>query len=484
MKSKKIKCPKCQNINPSILNYSIDNNSNIKFILKCICSNRPIECKLGQFLIDSNTNFENLYENNMNKYIEIIERFNSIKNYLNLNIEQIITNINLLIEFFLQLSKDLKEKKKEYYTMLDNYKLFINSLFNTEKNLSNIEKIKIANETISFFPIERISYFINKLVSETSLYKSIIKTASLNQSLLFEFNNDNLYNKSEYTYHNLTVYDIIECKSINKIASCSSDHKLNLYNKDDNFSLYKTIITGLRNVKLFEIKKKKKIVCTTLSSKIFIYSLITFEKILTINCHDNIVWDFIKLTNGCFASCGADRNINVYNNHLTHVKYSLKEHKTPIRHILEFKKNLLLSCSWDGKILFWDLIQKKNVNELDCKTCVYDMVKISQNELAVCSKNCKISIWNINNGEIIKSKNIENSIKIWSFCLRNDNNINNGLIYCACKNSKMVIITQETLDNIISIKIPCENPKKILVSDGKIIIGCRNGKIFIYSQKQ
>ena len=48
----------------------------------------------------------------------------------------------------------------------------------------------------------------------------------------------------------------------------------------------------------------------------------------------------------------------------------------------------------------------------------------------------------------------------------------------------MVIITQETLDNIISIKIPCENPKKILVSDGKIIIGCRNGKIFIYSQKQ
>ena len=258
MKSKKIKCPKCQNINPSILNYSIDNNSNIKFILKCICSNRPIECKLGQFLIDSNTNFENLYENNMNKYIEIIERFNSIKNYLNLNIEQIITNINLLIEFFLQLSKDLKEKKKEYYTMLDNYKLFIDSLFNTEKNLSNIEKIKIANETISFFPIERISYFINKLASETSLYKSIIKTASLNQSLLFEFNNDNLYNKSEYTYHNLTVYDIIECKSINKIASCSSDHKLNLYNKDDNFSIYKTIITGLRNVKLFEIKKKEK----------------------------------------------------------------------------------------------------------------------------------------------------------------------------------------------------------------------------------
>ena len=48
--------------------------------------------------------------------------------------------------------------------MLDNYKLFIDSLFNTENNLSNIEKIKITNEKISFFPIERISYFINKLV--------------------------------------------------------------------------------------------------------------------------------------------------------------------------------------------------------------------------------------------------------------------------------------------------------------------------------
>ena len=28
---------------------------------------------------------------------------------------------------------------------------------------------------------------------------------------------------------------------------------------------------------------------------------------------------FIKLTNGSFASCGADININIYNNHLTHV---------------------------------------------------------------------------------------------------------------------------------------------------------------------
>ena len=88
---------------------------------------------------------------------------------------------------------------------------------------------------------------------ETSIYKSIIKTAPLNQSLLFEFNNDNLYNKSRYIYHNLTVYDIIECKSINKISSCSSEHKLNLYNKNDNFSICKIIINGFINVKLFKM---------------------------------------------------------------------------------------------------------------------------------------------------------------------------------------------------------------------------------------
>ena len=54
--------------------------------------------------------------------------------------------------------------------MIDNYNLFIDSLFNTENNLSNIEKIKKINEKKSFFPIERISYFINKLVSETSYF--------------------------------------------------------------------------------------------------------------------------------------------------------------------------------------------------------------------------------------------------------------------------------------------------------------------------
>ena len=52
----------------------------------------------------------------------------------------------------------------------------------------------------------------------------------------------------------------------------------------------------------------------------------------------------------------------------------MKEHKTPIRRILEFKNNLLLSCSWDGKILFWDLIQKKYIKELDSKTYLYIII--------------------------------------------------------------------------------------------------------------
>ena len=66
---------------------------------------------------------------------------------------------------------------------------------------------------------------------------------SFNQSLLFEFDNGKLYNKKELIYHKLVVYDIIECISVNKIASSSSDHKLNLYNNNENITLFKTIIT-------------------------------------------------------------------------------------------------------------------------------------------------------------------------------------------------------------------------------------------------
>ena len=484
MTSKKIKCPKCEKKNPLILNSFINNNENLQFLLSCNCSNHPIECDLENLLINSNSNFENLYENKVSKYKSILERINSIQNYLNLTsdkINEVIKSINHSLISFLEI---FEKKKYEFSNILNKYTLFKNLLFNSENNLLNIENINISEEIINYSSINQITIFLTKLIDEIESKFETINSLSFDQSFLFEFDNEKLYNKKEFVYHNLTVYDIIECFSVNKIASCSSDHKLNLYNNDDNFTLFKTIITGHRNIKLYEIKTQKRIACTTITSKILIYSLITFDNVLTISCHNNIIWDFIQLSNGKFASCGADKNINIYNENLTSVKDCLKGHDYSIRHILEFKPNLLISCCWGGKIIFWDLIENKNIYEYNCGNCVYDMVKISENKLIVSIKLSKIGIFDIENKKMIKINYIQNCSKIWSICLNNNKNENNNLIYCACKSGKMTVLYYDTLDIVINIKIQNQCAKKIfMLSNGKILISCRNGKIYLLTRK-
>lgn len=482
MTSKKIKCPKCEKNNPLILNCSI--NKNIKFLINCNCSNNPIECDLEEFLINSNSKFENLYENKLYQYKSLMERINSIQNYLNITSDTITKKIKSINDLLISLLETFEKKKFEFSKILNNYTLFIKSLFNSENNALNIENIIISDENISYSSISQIITFLTNTINDINSKIDNINSMSFNQSLLFEFDNGKLYNKKELIYHKLVVYDIIECISVNKIASSSSDHKLNLYNNDENITLFKTIITGHRNVKLYEIKKNKRIACTTLSSKILVYSLINFEKVLNISCHDNIIWDFIQLSKGNFVSCAADKNINIYNENLTSVEFTLKGHINSIRHILEFKPNLLLSCCWGGKIFFWDLVEKKKIKELNCRNCVYDMVKISENKLAVSIKLSKIAIWDIDKGEMINLHYIQDCMKIWSICLNNNKEENNNLIYCACKSGKMIVLNIETLDVVITIKLPNECPKKIcMLSNEKILISCRSGKIYLLTRK-
>ena len=75
-------------------------------------------------------------------------------------------------------------------------------------------------------------------------------------------------------------------------------------------------------------------------------------------------------------------------------------------------------------------------------------------------------------------------MKIWSICLNNNKEENNNLIYCACKSGKMIVLNIETLDVVITIKLPNECPKKIcMLSNEKILISCRSGKIYLLTRK-
>ena len=112
------------------------------------------------------------------------------------------------------------------------------------------------------------------------------------------------------------------------------------------------------------------------------------------------------------------------------------------------------------------------------------MVKISENKLIVSIKLSKIGIFDIENKKMIKINYIQNCMKIWSICLNNNKNENNNLIYCACKSGKMTVLYYDTLDIVINIKILNQCAKKIfMLSNGKILISCRNGKIYLLTRK-
>lgn len=163
-----------------------------------------------------------------------------------------------------------------------------------------------------------------------------------------------------------------------KIISCSNDKTIKIFDFN-NFQCECSITTDFKVYYVICLDNDR-IVATFYNEFISIYSMENnigcLEEMLT--GHTDIVRKVIPLTKNFFASCSKDGTIKIWSSIFPYVFVrKLTGHKTPICSMIALREGgILVSCSEDKKMKFWDLL------EYNCKNTVENIDCISVNSLS------------------------------------------------------------------------------------------------------
>lgn len=366
------KCEQCQNNNSffcskcykflckNCINKHYDINKhmifpNVKFDSICILhsnsfSSYCLNCKknLCCFCMkEHNThniiNFSDIILND-DKIKELAGKINEIKNSIN-KIEEIKNDI-------------IKELDK----LKENNINEINFIFNLFKTF----EYEIKNNNINYNIIQNMKTFQNKFTKNKYDFIQEISLKSKNFiTILKNYKNSKDFKsflcKKTLKSHTGLVYHIA-CLQDGRIASCSKDKKLIIYDNKN------------------------------------------FEPQIEINnIHTEQIFSFTQLEDGKIVTCSEDKTMKLIQ--LEKDKYSivqsLEQHKGYVVKIIEFKKNELISISNDNTIKFWNK-EKENFN------CIKSLK--FQN-----AQNYAIGIMKLNNQEFVTVDNGDNKLKFWNY---------------------------------------------------------------------
>jgi len=462
-------CENCNKLNPFIENLYYDNTKKIFcFLIKCSCNNE-ISQHFLDYRINKEDNLKTTNNQHLNKlYNHLIKVKNDIKNkfkQIYINIEEIQKILNNLKSICEKKEKEFDYKMNQFLNLYEYFKLNIN--YPEIKKALN--KFIIKNEFNINFKSFELFYKLNEIIQSECNYVNNLK---FKDEDFFMFKVYNITNKKEYKMHNHPIYSIIKLNSINKLASCSGDYNINIFNINKNFNIFIQLKHNLSFFKLYEIKKDKQLISTSLS-KIIIWDLITFQKINIIELNCNIIWEFVNINSFDDLSYVSTSNYNiVLFDKFFEFKFSLEGHVGSIRHIIQIHNKNIVSCSWDGYIMVWNLKDKKNINKFNMKNSILQLCEINKNIVICYIKFQGIKIVDLENGKILNF--INNYPKIYVFLKDKNNNIisidKEGNLYLINKNNYNILFHYENLP--ISIKSGC------LLKNNRLILGDKKGMIF------
>ena len=316
-------------------------------------------------------------------YLEQIQL--QIKAFLDFNINQIFNEINQLNPKSFSISKEKnKYKLKIEFLILSLKKNIIIDL--NENNLdddiiNNYEDI-IKGKDSTITKLEKNITELNKKIEELENKlrdkndNKIDKRYNLNKDFNIEFKNP-IYISN---HHVLSVVCLILLKD-GRIASCSNDCKIIIYNKEN------------------------------------------YEPDLIIEEHKNFVVCIIQLCSGILASCSYDKTIKLFNiNEKEYKVMQTLKHNDAVFKIIELKNEYLVSSSDDKLINFYKKYNNEYKLDFKIKTYgpSYSIIQTKESEICYSEKNDKnnynICFYDLNNRKIIeKIKNISSNRSIGSF---------------------------------------------------------------------
>jgi WD40 repeat protein len=180
-------------------------------------------------------------------------------------------------------------------------------------------------------------------------------------------------------------------------------------------------------VRVFSIEYKQ-IVCGKEGStnNLQIYNYQTGFLIQTLIGHTSSVWSIEMLSEQFMASGGDDRSVIIWDLSSYSIKYNLMGHANIVSCVKRISSNLMASGDRKGKIIAWNWLNGEQMFNLTGHTSslLYNSLDLYDEQTLISgSVDRTVKFWNITNGTLIRSINVD--IQILSLVMLNSSELRN-----------------------------------------------------------
>ncbi len=218
----------------------------------------------------------------------------------------------------------------------------------------------------------------------------------------------------KYTNHAHWVYSLDQINN-DTMVSASNDKTIRIWRISTGETL-KIINFNSRVyvVRVFSIEYKQ-IVCGLLgpSNNLQIYNYETGFLIQTLSGHNQTVFSLEMLSEQFMASGSNDKRMIIWDLSSYSIKYNLTGHNSGVYCIKRLSSNLIASGDLLGKIIVWNWLTGERIFSLIGHTKSFELnsLDLYDDQTLISGSNDRtVKFWNITNGELIQSINVNISI--------------------------------------------------------------------------
>lgn len=333
---------------------------------------------------------------------------------------------------------------KVYFTKINQIEHSYQSFRMINNDILNLYQCIVDNYSNKDYNLTRNVMNINHI----NLYKW--KSDTVNESLIDYFNNYSLLQDSiadvlnvkeikTIKEHNESVNSLLLLQD-GRLASCSTDKTINIYNLNNNYHCDIRIKTGHTNgvTYICELEKNKIASCSLDKSiKIWSISKSTYQCEHTYQeAHSNYIWKVILMPNNRIASCSKDKTIKIWKCQYPYTMIKeLEGHSQSVKTLIQLKeKDKLLSASnIDFSLIIWDSSSyncDKVINNINC--CDINSLYEIDNHRVIVGGFQMITIINVDSYKVEEKYLNEQLDYVYSLMMLRDGNI-----LCGCVQGKI-----------------------------------------------
>ncbi len=214
-----------------------------------------------------------------------------------------------------------------------------------------------------------------------------------------------------YTMHTDVVFSVDQIDN-DTIVSGSQDNTIRIWKISTSETLQTIRVTvQVYAVRVFSIESKQ-IVCGTgaTSDNLRIYNYSSGDLIRILSGHSLSVLSIEILSEQMMASGGYDQRVIIWDLSSYSIKYTLMGGNPSITCVRRLSSNLIASGDLNGLIIIWNWLTGKQIFNLIGHTNAiysYSLDLYDEQTLISGSLDETVKFWNITNGELIQSKDVD-----------------------------------------------------------------------------